>query len=93
MFYQKVHAPVEVVMSFRKEHPEPIMFKWNGRFYSIKRVNLVHAERVGQKRIYYFSVSDAETTYRLGFCTESLAWWLEEVCVPNKKREMTAVAA
>ena len=72
-------------MSFRNERPEPMLFKWGGRFYSIKKVNLVHAERVGQKRVYYFSVSDQDNTYRLGFCTESLSWWLEEVCLPKRQ--------
>lgn len=91
MFYKKVHAPVEVMMSFRNDHPEPILFKWNSRFYSIKKVNLVHTERVGQKRVYYFSVSDYENTYRLGFCTESLSWWLEEICLP-KRQPALAVA-
>lgn len=80
MIYRKVQAPIDVMMCFRDGHPEPMVFKWNGRFHQVKRVLFMHAERVGQKRVYFFSVSDGSQAFRLRFCTESLQWSLEEVC-------------
>ena len=90
MFYQKVYAPIDVFMSFRREQPEPMVFKWEDRFYQIQKINLVHTERLGQKKVYYFSVSDGANTYRLGFCTETLSWWLEEMCHLPPKRDVLA---
>ena len=81
MSYEAVREPIEVLVTFRNNHPEPMMFKWGNQHYQVKRVNLVHAERVGREKIYYFSVSDDANAYRLSFHTESLAWNLEEMCV------------
>lgn len=80
MSYEKVHEAVEVMVAFRKERPEPMMFKWGTRYFQIQKVNLVHAERVGREKVYYFSVSDEANAYRLSFRTESLQWQLEELC-------------
>jgi hypothetical protein len=80
MSYEKIHEPVEVMVAFRKERPEPMMFKWGARYFQIQKVNLVHAERVGREKVYYFSVSDEANAYRLSFRTESLQWQLEELC-------------
>ncbi len=80
MSYEKVQQPVDVVIAFRKRRPEPIIFKWANRYYHIKKVNLVHSERLGREKIYYFSVSDDTTAYRLSFRTESLSWQLDEKC-------------
>lgn len=81
MSYEKVQEPVEVVVAFHRNRPEPMMFKWGKQYYQIKKVNLVHTERVGREKIYYFSVSDTANAYRLSFRTESLQWLLEEMCV------------
>jgi hypothetical protein len=81
MSYEAVREPVEVLVAFRNNRPEPMMFKWGKQHYQVKQVNLVHAERVGREKVYYFSVSDEANAYRLSFHTESLAWSLEEMCV------------
>jgi hypothetical protein len=81
MSYEKVQEPVEVLVAFRNERPEPMLFKWGNRYYQVKKVNLVHAERVGREKVYFFSVSDESSAYRLSFRTESLAWRIEEMCV------------
>jgi hypothetical protein len=80
MSYEKVQEPVEVLVAFRNERPEPMLFKWGNRYYQVKKVNLVHAERVGREKVYFFSVSDESSAYRLSFRTESLAWRIEEMC-------------
>lgn len=80
MSYEKIHQPVEVLVAFRDERPEPMVFKWGNRYYQVKKVNLVHSERDGREKVYYFSVSDDANAYRLSFRTESLIWQLEEMC-------------
>lgn len=78
MAYEKVGEPIEVLVAFKQLRPEPMMFKWGKRYYQVRKVNLVHAERFGREKIYYFSVSDDDCAYRLSFRTESMAWRLEE---------------
>ncbi len=80
MSYETVNEPIEVLIAFKNEQPEPMVFKWGKRYYQIRKVCLVHAERVGREKVYYFSVSDETNAYRLSFRTESLAWRLEEMC-------------
>ena len=80
MSYEKVNQPVEVLVAFRNERPEPMVFKWGARYFQVQKVNLVHSERVGREKVYYFSVSDEANAYRLSFRTESLQWQLEELC-------------
>lgn len=80
MSYEKVEQPIEVMVAFRRRRPEPMIFKWANRYYQVRHVNLIHAERQGREKVYYFSVSDEANAYRLSFRTESLAWRLEEMC-------------
>ncbi len=80
MTYQRVDEPVEVLAAFRKNRAEPMTFKWGNRFYQIKKINLIHSEREGRDKVYYFSVSDDTTAFRLSFRSETLAWRLDEMC-------------
>lgn len=81
MSYESVKEPVEVLVAFRKNRPEPMMFKWGTQYYQVQKINLVHTERDGREKVYYFSVSDTANAYRLSFRTESMQWLLEEMCV------------
>lgn len=81
MSYESVREPVEVLVAFRKQRPEPMSFKWGQRHYHVKQINLVHAERIGREKVYYFSVTDESNAFRLSFHTESLGWTLEEMTV------------
>jgi hypothetical protein len=80
MMYEKVNEPIEVLAVFRKNYTEPMTFKWGNRYYQVNKVNLVHTEHDGREKVYYFSVSNNDTAYRLSFRTESLKWMLEEMC-------------
>ena len=80
MTYEKVNEPIEVLAVFRKNQTEPMTFKWGNRYYQVNKVNLVHTEHNGREKVYYFSVSNNDTSYRLSFRTESLRWMLEEMC-------------
>lgn len=80
MLYEQVHEPIEVLAAFRKGGTEPMTFKWGNRYYQVNKVNLVHTEHDGREKVYFFSVSNDDTSYRLSFRTESLRWMLEEMC-------------
>ncbi|MFA6099800.1 MAG: hypothetical protein WC750_02860 [Patescibacteria group bacterium] len=79
MAYQAVNEPIEVLVAFKGKEIEPMLFKWGGRHYRVKRVNLVHTERQGREKHYIFSVSDEANAFRLRFSTETLKWSLEEM--------------
>jgi len=78
MAYREIKEPIEVLVAFKNKQVEPVFFKWGGRHYRVKRVNLVHAERQGREKQYVFSVSDEANAFRLRFSTETLKWTLEE---------------
>lgn len=76
----KIGEPIDVLVAFKDMKPEPMMFKWGKRYYQVQKVRLVHAERFGREKVYFFSVSDtADNAYRLSFRTESMTWRLEDI--------------
>ena len=77
--YEHISEPIEVMVAFRKQRAEPLVFKWANRYYQIKKVHLVHTERQGREKKYIFSVSDEANAYRLMFSSESLQWTIEEI--------------
>lgn len=79
MTYNQVKEPVDVVVVFKQRKPEPFIVKWGKRYLRVKKVHLVHSERIGRDKVYYFSVSDDAHAYRLSFSTESLQWHLDEM--------------
>ncbi|MFO0764855.1 MAG: hypothetical protein U0487_02305 [Patescibacteria group bacterium] len=81
MTYEQVQEPVEVVVVFKKQKPEPFILKWGKRYVRIRKVHLVHSERIGRDKVYYFSVSDEANAYRLSFSSETLLWHLDEARV------------
>lgn len=79
--YQSVNEPVDVIATFRQDRAEPVIFKWNNRYYRITSVNLVHTERQGRNKMYIYSVTDKANAFRLRFYTETLKWELEEMAI------------
>ncbi len=77
--HEKINEPVEVLVKFNKEKVEPTFFKWRGKTYRVEKINLVHKQRDGNDKIYYFSVSDSANFFRLAFFTRDLSWKLEEL--------------
>lgn len=77
--HEKINEPVEVLVKFNLNKVEPTFFKWRGKTYRIEKINLVHKERLGGDKIYYFSVSDEVNFFRLAFSTRDLSWKLEEL--------------
>jgi hypothetical protein len=76
--YEHVAEPIEVLVAFRNDRIEPMTFKWGKRYFQVKKVNLVHAERHGREKIFYFSVSDEANAFRLSLSSETMKWKLEE---------------
>jgi len=70
--------PIEVIATFDQKGLIPRVMKWGHRQYKIASVNLVHTIKEGAVRIYFFSVSDGVNSWKLGFNTESLKWWIED---------------
>ncbi|MFA6106803.1 MAG: hypothetical protein WC745_03990 [Patescibacteria group bacterium] len=77
--HEKINEPVDVLVKFSQNQVLPTFFKWHGRTYKIDKLNLVHNEKSGDDKIYYFSVSDSLNFFRLAFFTRDLSWRLEEV--------------
>lgn len=77
--YSKPSQHVDVLVAFRKGRVEPMTFKWDGHYYQVRKVNLVHTERRGREKVVIFSVSDEANAYRLSFSTDALSWKLEEM--------------
>ncbi len=78
MTHEVLYESVDVDVRFEKNRPKPVTVKWNRQDFRITSVNMVHAVREGDKRVYYFSVSDRTHFFKLRFDTELLSWNLVE---------------
>lgn len=78
---EKIDAPVSVnlVYDHIKRKVFPLLIKWDGKLYSIKKVGLHHTFREGKVLYHVFSVSSESLFFRLVLNTENLMWRLEEV--------------
>ena len=77
--HERINEPIEVLVKFNKHQVTPAFFKWRNKTYRIEKLNLVHKEKFGSDKIYYFSVSDSLNFFRLAFFTRDLSWKLEEL--------------
>ncbi|PLX20752.1 hypothetical protein C0584_04895 [Candidatus Parcubacteria bacterium] len=77
--HEKINEPIDVLVKFNQKKVEPTFFKWREKTYKIEKLNLVHRERDGDDKIYYFSVSDEINFFRLAFFTRDLSWKIEEL--------------
>lgn len=80
MLFERVAQPIEVLVAFRQDRPEPVMFRWNNRHYQVRRVKMIHAEQSGIGKTYTFSVSDDRDIFHLSFRSDTMKWRLEERC-------------
>ncbi len=77
--HEKIDEPIEVLVSFKTKKIIPSLFRWRGKDYRIEKVNMIHKERDGSDKIYYFSVSDKTNFFRLAYFTRDLSWRIEEL--------------
>lgn len=76
---EKINEPIEALVKFSGQKIFPAYIKWRGKTYAIEKLNLVHKERAGDDKVYYFSVSDNANSFRLAFSTRDLSWRIEEL--------------
>ncbi|MDP2708428.1 MAG: hypothetical protein Q8O93_00025 [bacterium] len=77
--HEKINELIEALVDFKGAKVCPKFFKWRGKTYRVEKINLVHCERLGGDKIYYFSVSDNANFFRLAFSTADLSWRLQEL--------------
>lgn len=78
MAHEIINEPVDMLVAFRENRVIPKRMRWNAREYEIASVNLVHTAREGQKRVFYFSVSDLTNYFKLKLDPDALEWRLIE---------------
>ena len=76
---EKLNESIEVQVKFNRNQVLPEFFKWRNKTYRIEKINMVHKERDGNDKIYYFSVSDNANYFRLAFFTRDLTWRIQEL--------------
>jgi hypothetical protein len=76
---EKINEQIEVLAKFTQEKVSPLQFKWRSKIYRIEKLNLMHMEKKGADKIYFFSVSDEANSFRLSFSTRDLSWRIEEL--------------
>jgi hypothetical protein len=76
---EKLDEPIEVLVKFNSKEVLPTFFKWREKTYKIEKLNMVHKERQGNDKVYYFSVSDNANFFRLAFFTRDLSWRIKEL--------------
>ena len=77
--YETINEPINVLVAFGQDQVRPLSFEWRNKEYQIDKVNLVHYKRVGNDKLYYFSVSDNVNYFKLSFNTKDFNWRLEEL--------------
>lgn len=76
---ETVSEAIDVLVAFRRDRVEPMTFKWGGRYFQVKKINLVHSEGHGRDKVTSFFVSDNANSYHLKFSSDSMKWNLEEM--------------
>lgn len=70
---------IATLVKFETGKAIPLAFIWRGQKYSVEKINFTHWEKVGQTKIYYFSVQANDFIYGLVFNTETFSWQLEGI--------------
>lgn len=61
----------------------PWVIFWRGRRYTITKIGLHHAVRLGRTLYHLYSATDGVTFFHLRFDTEALSWKLLEISCDN----------
>ena len=77
--HEKINEPIQVQVYFEDLKVRPEFFIWRGKEYKIEKINMIHKERAGNDKVYYFSVSDSVNFFRLAFFTRDLSWKIQEL--------------
>lgn len=77
--HEILNDPIDVRVDFVGNRVRPHEVRWGKHTYPMRSVNLVHGAREGNRRVFYFSVSDETTFMKLRFDTEMMEWRLVEI--------------
>ncbi len=78
--YEQIGESIDVLMMFKGGKPRPLSFRWHGRKYDVRRLNLLHVSKSGSFPIFHFSVDDGINFFKLDFHSTDLRWELAEMC-------------
>jgi hypothetical protein len=74
--------PISVLATFADGQVKPWKFRCGSQLYDIARVHLVHSERKGRNKFFYFHVSNDTQAWKLRLNTETLQWRMMETYTP-----------
>tara|TARA_Y100000590_G_C15613684_1_gene974876 strand:+ start:268 stop:516 length:249 start_codon:yes stop_codon:yes gene_type:complete len=77
--HELVNDPIDVIAVFKGTYAEPKVIKWNRRKYRIQSVDFKHSIIEGDRRMHYFSVSNASNYMKIRLDTETLQWRILEI--------------
>ena len=77
--YTKINEQIEVFANFTTKGTEPICFSWRNNDYSIKSIDFKHSSKIGNKKVFHFSVNANNETYKITFHASDLLWILDEI--------------
>lgn len=80
MLFKRVAESIEVLVAFREDRPEPVIFRWNNHHYQVRSVKTIHSEQTEAGKTFMFSVSDDRDIFHLSFRSDTMRWRLEERC-------------
>ncbi len=81
MRIETIGETVKVRADFSTGRIVPVMFKWNGRTYRIRKINTRWTDNQNQQPVHYFSVEAEADSYELSFNAVDALWRLERVMV------------
>jgi len=79
MRIEQIDEPVSVLAACVGGKMEPRRFKWNGRSYTIDRINAHWIDRQQDGCRLCYSVQSGDETYYLHFAANEVQWWLDQV--------------
>ena len=72
---------IRVGVAFDKRRVRPMWFLWRSQYHKVRTVNFTWRGSKGAAGLYYYSVTDENSTYELSFNSLTLEWVLCKVCV------------
>jgi galactose mutarotase-like enzyme len=88
MSYDYVHEPITVTAAFPPRGRVKITsFEWQGKTYTVDKVNLSTRANKGEARVWLFSVSTKTAAFKLRLDTDTLQWWMEEFTWDDAKAQ------
>lgn len=79
---ESLNEPVSVVLYYdaTRRHVQPYRLHWQGRDYTLGKIDFYHKTNRGDVLVHHFSIGDVEGTayFKLGLNAVTLQWFIEE---------------